>query len=205
MYCNKNYQQKFNEKLKETFFNIYQFSNHGNNLVYFIVAKRCLYIWIYGWLGKIYWNIITLKKYFYSHLNLKDITDEDFAHKKRACKDFEIKNLGEYHDLHVQKNTQSANISPQDFPRLSPSNVPRTSTKDPIWPSRERPDLTFSERSAMTSTERPNMMLKGCHCEFDAGLHQDFLRTSPRGPSKHLLGTMWGPQLEVLKFLFHFL
>ena len=44
LYCNKPYQQKFNEKLKETFFNIYQFSNRGNNLVYFIVAKRCLYI-----------------------------------------------------------------------------------------------------------------------------------------------------------------
>ena len=25
--------------------------------------------------------------------------------KKRVCKDFEIKNLGEYHDLYVQGNT----------------------------------------------------------------------------------------------------
>ena len=26
-------------------------------------------------------------------------------HAKRVCNDFEIKNLGEYHDLHVQSNT----------------------------------------------------------------------------------------------------
>ena len=29
--CNKNYQRKFDEKLKEPFFNTYKFSNHDNN------------------------------------------------------------------------------------------------------------------------------------------------------------------------------
>ena len=29
--CNKNYQQKFDEKLKENFFNTHKFSNHDNN------------------------------------------------------------------------------------------------------------------------------------------------------------------------------
>ena len=38
---------------------------------------------------------------FYCHLNMEDITD---AHAKRVCKDFEMKNLGEYHDLYVQSN-----------------------------------------------------------------------------------------------------
>ena len=42
---------------------------------------------------------------FYSHLNMEDITDADYAQAKRVCKDFEIKNLGEYHDLYVQSNT----------------------------------------------------------------------------------------------------
>ena len=45
------------------------------------------------------------KENFYSDLNMKDITDADYAHTKRVCKDFEIKNPGEYHNLFVQSNT----------------------------------------------------------------------------------------------------
>ena len=45
------------------------------------------------------------KENFCSHLNLENITDADYAHPKRVCKDFEIKNFGEYHDFHVQSNT----------------------------------------------------------------------------------------------------
>ena len=45
------------------------------------------------------------KEDFYSHLNMEDITDADYAHGKRVCKDFEIKNLEEYHDLYVQSHT----------------------------------------------------------------------------------------------------
>ena len=32
---------------------------------------------------------------------MEDITDADYVHAKRVCKNFEIKNLGEYHDLYV--------------------------------------------------------------------------------------------------------
>ena len=32
------------------------------------------------------------------------ISDADYAHAKRVCKEFEIKNLAEYHDLYVQRN-----------------------------------------------------------------------------------------------------
>ena len=31
------------------------------------------------------------KEDFYSHLNMKDITDADYAHAKGVCKDFQIK------------------------------------------------------------------------------------------------------------------
>ena len=30
---------------------------------------------------------------------MEDITDADYVHAKRLCKDFEIQNLGEYHDV----------------------------------------------------------------------------------------------------------
>ena len=42
---------------------------------------------------------------FYNYLNMEDITDADYADAKRVCKDFEIKHLGEYHDLYVQSDT----------------------------------------------------------------------------------------------------
>ena len=36
---------------------------------------------------------------------MEDITDANYGQAKRVCKDFEIKNWGEYHDLYVQSNT----------------------------------------------------------------------------------------------------
>ena len=33
------------------------------------------------------------KEDFYNHLNMEDITDADYAHAPRVCKDFEIKIL----------------------------------------------------------------------------------------------------------------
>ena len=41
---------------------------------------------------------------FYSHFSIEDITDVDYAHIKRVCKAFEMKNLGDNHDLHFQSD-----------------------------------------------------------------------------------------------------
>ena len=45
------------------------------------------------------------KEDFYSHLNIEDITDADYVHPKRVCKDFKIKELGEYHNFYFQSDT----------------------------------------------------------------------------------------------------
>ena len=45
------------------------------------------------------------KENFYSHLNMEDITDVDYAQAKRVCEDFKIKKIGEYHDLYIQSDT----------------------------------------------------------------------------------------------------
>ena len=45
------------------------------------------------------------KKSFYSELNLQDITDEDYTHSQKLFREFETKNLGEYHDSYVQSDT----------------------------------------------------------------------------------------------------
>ena len=36
---------------------------------------------------------------------MEDITDADYVHTKKICRYFEIKNLGECHDLYVQVGT----------------------------------------------------------------------------------------------------
>ena len=45
------------------------------------------------------------KESFDSELNKEGITDEDYVHTQKVWKVFEIKNLGEYHDLYVQSDT----------------------------------------------------------------------------------------------------
>ena len=44
------------------------------------------------------------KEAFYSNLNKENITDLDYRHAKRVLKYFNNKNLGDYHDLHVQSD-----------------------------------------------------------------------------------------------------
>ena len=66
--------------------------------------KKSLPLLIYEW-EKSDDKSLPEKENFYSHLNLEDITDADYSHAKRFCKDFELKKLGEYHDLYVQSNT----------------------------------------------------------------------------------------------------
>ena len=41
---------------------------------------------------------------FYSNLNVEEIIDADYMHGERVCKDFEIKNVSEYHDLYLKSD-----------------------------------------------------------------------------------------------------
>ena len=38
-------------------------------------------------------TLLSEKEDFYSYLNMEDITDADYAHAKRVCKNFEIKRI----------------------------------------------------------------------------------------------------------------
>ena len=99
------YQHKFDEKLKEQFLNRYKFSNHDNNKFILLLWKGVYpFEYIDDWEK---FNEISLleKEEFYSHLNMEGITDADYVHAKEVSKDFEIKNVGEYHDLYVQIDT----------------------------------------------------------------------------------------------------
>ena len=45
------------------------------------------------------------KKAFHSELNLKEISDKEYAHAQKVWDVFGIKTLGEYRDLYVQSDT----------------------------------------------------------------------------------------------------
>ena len=45
------------------------------------------------------------KEGFYNHLGMKNIIYPDYTHRKRVCKVFKIKKLGEFHYLYVESDT----------------------------------------------------------------------------------------------------
>ena len=78
--CNKNYQYKFDEKLKKQFFNTYKFSNHENNKFILLLRKgvypyECMDNW-----EKFNETSLPEKEDFDGHLNMEDITDVSYAH-----------------------------------------------------------------------------------------------------------------------------
>ena len=56
-------------------------------------------------IGKSLMKQYYLKKKNYSNISMEDITDVDYMHGKRVCKEFEIENLGEYHDFLLKRDT----------------------------------------------------------------------------------------------------
>ena len=100
----KNYQHKFDEKLKEQLFHTYTFCSQDNKKFILLLWKGVYpYEYIDDW-EKFSKTLLPKKEDFYNHLNMEDITDADYAHIKWVCKDSKIKNLGVYHDLYVQSD-----------------------------------------------------------------------------------------------------
>ena len=48
---------------------------------------------------------LPVKEAFYCSLIMEDITDVDYRHSKRVFKDFNNKNIGNYHNLYFQSDT----------------------------------------------------------------------------------------------------
>ena len=45
------------------------------------------------------------KKAFYSELYLEGITHKDYTHAQKIFEELKLKNVGDYHDFHVQSDT----------------------------------------------------------------------------------------------------
>ena len=50
-------------------------------------------------------TVLPNKKAFYSELYLDDITGKDYTHAQKVFEEFQLKNLGDYHDLYLQGDT----------------------------------------------------------------------------------------------------
>ena len=98
---NKGYSNKLDKKLKKRFKKTFKFSyNHINRFI--LLLKKVVYPYQYmdDW-KKFVEAALYEKEDFYSNLNMEDFAHADL-HLKRVCKDFEIKNLGEYHDFYLK-------------------------------------------------------------------------------------------------------
>ena len=91
--------------LIKKFPNIYQFCNGGINKFVSLVRKGIYpYEYMDSW-ERFDETSLPNKKAFYSKLFLKDITDEDYTHAQKIFEGLKLKNLGEYHDLYIQRDT----------------------------------------------------------------------------------------------------
>ena len=45
------------------------------------------------------------KEEYYCNINMEDITDADYMHAKRICKDLKIIKKGEYYNLNLKRDT----------------------------------------------------------------------------------------------------
>ena len=93
------------DSLIEKIHNTYQLCNKNLNKSSLLLRRG---VYPYEYMNK--WNrfneeSLPDKEYFYRELNKEHITDEDYAHAQIVWDTFNIKNLGEYHDLYVQSDT----------------------------------------------------------------------------------------------------
>ena len=103
--CKKNYEKNFNEDLIQRFANKYEFCNGDLHKLILLLRKD---VYPYEYMDseqRFDGTSLPDKGVFYSNLNMEDITDVDYRHEKTVFVYLINKNLGDYHDLHVQSDT----------------------------------------------------------------------------------------------------
>ena len=100
--CKKNYEKNFNEKLIQRFANTYEFCN-GDLNKFILLLRKGVYPYEYmdSW-QRFDETSLPDKEAFHSNLNMEDITDVDYMHRKTVFEYLINKNLGDYHDFYVQ-------------------------------------------------------------------------------------------------------
>ena len=92
-------------ELIKKFPSIYQFCNEDINKFVSLLRKGVYpYEYMDSW-ERFDETSLPDKKAFYSELYLEDITNEDYIHSQKIFEELQLKNLGDYHNLHVQRDT----------------------------------------------------------------------------------------------------
>ena len=102
--CKKSHTKSANKSIKN--FPTLCKSCNGDLNKFILLLRKGIYPYEYmdSW-ERFSENAVPPKEAFYSELILENITDKDYEHVKKVWEAFEIKNLGEYHDLYVQCDT----------------------------------------------------------------------------------------------------
>ena len=99
------WEEPLDHKLIESFPSVYEFCDGDLDKVVLLLKKGVYpYEYMDSW-EKFEETSLPDKKDFHSKLNSEDISDYDYEHAKKIWDVFEIKNVGEYHDLYVQTDT----------------------------------------------------------------------------------------------------
>ena len=104
--CNNYYKKKFNKDLIKKLKNTYSFCNNDLNKFILLLRKGVYpYEYMDSW-EKFNEKSLPSKEDFHSNLNMDDINDIDYRHGNNVFKRFKLENVGDYHDLYVQSDTQ---------------------------------------------------------------------------------------------------
>ena len=115
--CKEEWKRPINELIK--FPGIYQFDDDNLNKFVLLLRKG---VYPHEYMDS--WEesdetTLPAKEDFYSNLNLENISDEDYFHAQKVWEVFEIKNLGEYHDLYDQSDTLLVEDAFENFRYMS--------------------------------------------------------------------------------------
>ena len=103
--CKKNYEKDFNKELIKVFANTYSLCNNDLNKFVLLLRKGIYpYEFMDNW-ERFDETSLPDKESFYNSLSMENIEDIDYRHGNNVFKKFKLKNLGEYHDLHVKSDT----------------------------------------------------------------------------------------------------
>ena len=97
--CKKRQVKPINGLIKK-FPNIYQFCNEDINKLVLLLKGVFPYEYMDSW-ERFAETLLLNKKAFYIEVYLGDIIDEDYTYTRKGFEEFNLKNLGDYHDLYL--------------------------------------------------------------------------------------------------------